>query len=192
MKDISILVLMVFQICLTGCTGQMFVLKPEGDRAIISTKDGIDFTAELLAVNEDVLYVNIISGNHTLGIAHDEILIGFELDNIRDIRIQGYRNNQWVAPWVVFQVIPPILLGIAASMETADAVAVWAVFSIPALISGTTLGFGGTKNPAFSNDFTPYKISELKKYVRYPMGLNEGQLNIIAESHGQSGYRVHQ
>lgn len=192
MKNSSILLLIVFQICWTGCTGQKFVLNTEGDRATISTQGGIDFTAELLAVNEDVLYVNVISGNHVLGITYDETLIGYEMDSIREIRILGYRNNRWIAPWVVFQLVPPILLGIAASSESAGGLAVWAVFSIPALISGTTMGLGGTKNPAISKEFTPDKISELKKYVRYPLGLNDGQLNKIAEYHGQSGYRVHQ
>lgn len=186
----SIVLLFLIHICWAGCTSQMFVLKPEGDQAKISLSGDIDIRAELLAVNDSILYVKIISGGEPIGVSPEESFIGFELDGVSHISVQGYTNKRWILPWVVFQVIPPILLGIAASTVSADGLAVWGITSIPAVVSGVTMGRGSSKNPVISNEFTPYKISELKKYTRYPLGLNDGQLRKIAESHGQQNYRV--
>lgn len=185
----NLLYLLLLFFCL-GCKSQMFVLSPAGDNAKIIMQNNTDIIAELLAVNDDVLFVNVISGNEALGISNEEIFIGLRFDEITEIVIQDYKNNDWVAPWIAFQVIPPFLLGYAASTVDVNFFAVWLTYSIPAVVSAVSLGIGGPKKPSFSNDFTSEKLSEIKKYVRYPLGLNDGQLKKVAEFHGQSEYRI--
>jgi hypothetical protein len=189
-KIVGIAILLIVQLCLAGCTGQMFVLNPEGDQAKITLSGDFDIMAELLAVNDSILYVNIIYGGKAIGVSPEESLVGLELDGVSQITVQGYTNKRWILPWVGLQVVPPILLGFAASSVSEDGLAVWGFFSIPAVISGIFMGRGSSKKPEISNTFTPEKISELKKYTRYPLGLNDGQLRKIAESHGQQNYRV--
>lgn len=189
---VPIILFCVIQVYWTGCTGQKVILNPEGDEAKISIRGDIDIVAELLAiVDESILYVNIISGREHLGVSSDETLIGLNLAGVTKIKVQGYTNKNWIVPWVVFQVVPPILLAIAAgSVNSGDALPVFGVFSIPAVISGALMGTGGVGNPNISGRFTFEKITELNKYTRYPLGLNTGQLNQIADSHGQQGYRI--
>lgn len=188
---LNITLLLLIQFCLTGCTGQMFVLKPEGDRAKISANNKINIEAKLLAVNDSLLYVNIISGRKSLGVSQSETLIGLDLNGIENIRIRGYTNRNWILPWLALQVLPPIFFAIVASnADSGDEIAILGVTSIPAIVSGVTMSMGTPKDPTITNEFTAQKISELNKYTRYPLGLNEGQLMKIAESYGQQGYRI--
>jgi len=87
--------------------------------------------------------------------------------------------------------MPPILLGIAASHEGAEnPLRGVLIFEFPAVASGLLLAFSSPDPPNIEGQFTAEKIEELKKYTRFPLGLNKGQLLQLAKLQGQQKIRI--
>jgi len=175
-----------------GCVGEQFMLKPEGDEATITLKQGQVFEGRLLAINteERALYTELTSGGEKIGVNEGEKIVGLPLDSLQSVTIQHYVNKSWVFPWVFSQVIPPILLGIAASREGASGGGVFLVSLIPAFASGLILVFSEPDPPQIQSEFSSDKIENLNLYTRFPLGLNPDQLHRIASLHGQKAVRI--
>lgn len=176
-----------------GCTGSLFTIAPEGDYAEISLMQNPPFTAELLAIDSlnNLLYVklkNQDSQKENLGINY---IVGIHMDIIQSITIQGYKNKEWVLPWVTLQVVPTILLGIAAAqVESTKAGKVVIGFGIPTSISGLLLASSSPKVPKIASGFTSSTFKEFNKYTRFPLGLNSGQLQQLLQANNQEDLRI--
>jgi hypothetical protein len=177
----------------SACGSSRLQVSLEGENARIALTDDSKVEAELIAVTDSVLLVNITKGEALLGLNENERMVGIPWDHIIVIEVQGFANRDWLFPWFTMQVLPPILFGIAATrygIGGSEVIQIIFVTGIPAILSGASIGGGGTRNPVFKNLDDVGLRDALKPYSRYPTGLNPDQVNRIAEHIGQKGWRV--
>ena len=125
---------------------------------------------ELLFINDDTLYT----------LKDNSKIIHFNIKDINVITVNGYSDRSWIIGVAAFQVVPAIVMGLAASTINGKegGGAITAIFLIPAVIE---ILFFETSTPKSPELKQPDKnnISVLRKYARYPQELTREQINFI-------------
>lgn len=182
----------LYLVILGGCTGEMFVLKPDGDRADFTLADSTRFTAELITIDKELLYVRLESGWDALQVPQKEKIVGFPTRSVKEVHVQGYSNRNWVTPWIALEVVPTIVLSITAGVYYDIGYALEGLFILGAVtgLNGLLLSQGTPPPPRYNNLQMQSNVSELKKYARFPQGLTPEQMDRLAATYGQNGYRI--
>ena len=105
--------------------------------------------------------------------------------SIASIEVSGFRNDNWWIGVVLFQVLPAIGLGVAASSAHADAAAVVGVALIPAVLTSVLYAASGLPTPEFRDPITAEALMELRKYARFAGTLTEAQTEELLRAHGR-------
>ena len=177
-------------VSLMGCTPQKELLKPTGDTATVYMRDNPRFVGELLAVNDRTLYFYVESGLPGSQVPSQERIIGVHVDALNSIKIEGYSNRKWIPALIAFEVIPTVLLDIAAASEDAAAGGFMLVFSIPTAINAAIFAASTPKTPGIEARISSRELEELRKYARFPQGLTPAQLDLLLLVNGQSEMRI--
>jgi hypothetical protein len=132
-------------------------------------------------VAEDSILMIIKSGQNNIS---GEIY-NFPKDNIQYIKIEDYVNYKWQGAIFAYEVVPILLLFVAASAADAESPGSLAILFVPALLN--FLGFAASTPdpPGVVDPFQSEQLFELKKYSRFPQGLNDGQLKSLLSIHNQ-------
>jgi hypothetical protein len=101
------------------------------------------------------------------------------LNNIKSIEIEGYADMSWVGGVIVLQVIPAILLNIAAISVDEDNFPATLTFFLPALLTTVFFDESTPPKPSFKMPFTPQMKEDLKVYTRFPQYLTDEQYKLF-------------
>lgn len=176
---------------LSGCTGSMFVLTPHGERARIVLSNEVVLKAELLCLQEDALVVVVSSGGEALSLGEKEKIVGLPFSRIHAVSIEGYSNRRWVVPWIAFEVVPSLLLTVAAaSVEGTNVMQGGMILGAFAALNGLVLYVSTPKPPEVTEFDQPEGLERLNLYTRFPQGLTPAELQQIMEKYDQQRYRV--
>ena len=167
-------VLIIIFITIIACIPETRNLVPTGDTAEIKTKGNKLYTGELLMVDEEAIVMQIKSGQKD----RTEGIYKFPRKNIQHIKIEDYVNYKWQGAIFGFEVLPIVLLFIAASAADAEPGGL-AILFIPVLINYAIFAASTPSPPGVEDPFQTEQLVELRKYSRYPQGLNEEQLKFL-------------
>ncbi len=178
-------VLIIIFITMIACIPETRNLVPTGDIAEIKTKGNKLYTGELLMVDEEAIIMQIKSGqkNRTEGIYK------FPRDEIQYIKIEDYVNNKWQGAILGFEVLPIVLLFVAASAADAEPGGL-AILFVPVLINYAIFAASTPSPPGVEDPFPTEQLVDLRKYSRFPQGLNEKQLKSFLSIHNQDKIKV--
>lgn len=168
----------------TACASQNTLsVKATGDTAeIVMMRNNAKFIVELLAVQDNSLLFNHSTSN--------EKIVSANLDDLQRITIKGYTNRKWIIPLVLFEVVPAVLLGVAASQAGVDNPGgVFLISLIPAMINYFVFEISTPNQPKFNNPFSTSDLRTLKKYARFPQGLTPDQLDQLLRINNQTRIR---
>ena len=175
---------------ITLCAAQNQLLKPGGDTATILMLDQREFVGEVLAVSDTTIYFNIESGLPDVQVPTVGRIIGVHVNALAFIEIKGYSNRQWIPALIAFEVIPTLLLGLAAASVDAEASEIMLIVSIPTVINLAIFAASTPAPPRFERPFTPEKLEELRKFARFAQGLTDAQLEQLLFVNKQSKVRL--
>ena len=163
-----------------ACIPETRNLAPTGDTAEIKTNGNKIYTGELLLINEDEILLQINSGsiNLTAGI------YTIPIDNIQYIKIEDYINYKWQGAIFGFEVVPILLLIIAAASADAEPAGL-GLLLVPVLLNYVIFAASTPAPPGVENPFQSEQLIELRKYARFPQGLTEDQLKSFLSIHNQ-------
>ena len=85
---------------------------------------------------------------------------------------------------------PIVLLFIAAAAADVESPAGIAILFIPVLINYAIFAASTPAPPGAQDPFSAQKLAELRKYARYPQGLNQNQLNSFLSINNQDKIKV--
>ena len=183
----------LYLVILGGCTGEMFVLKPDGDRADIMLDDSTHITAELITVDEERIFLRLESGWDALQVPEEEKIVGLPTRSVAQVEILGYSNKNWVTPWVALEVVPAVLLSVTVGVYNnsfEDALKGMLILGGIAGLNGLILSVSTPTPPRYANLQMRVHVDELKKYARFPQGLTPEQMSRFAATYGQERYRM--
>jgi hypothetical protein len=178
MKKVFALIFnIVLLIVLSSCSSGKYVVSEKGDIAEVTRKDDYKFVSEIICIQDTAIIFASIPVNPL-----DYPQLFFEpIEEMKSITIQGYDGSGWVGSVLIFQVLPAALMfGAAASYsdEGSGALAVGLVCAIPASEGET---------PQWTDKLPISEIDNLKKYSRYPEGLNQEVLSNLLKKYNQTG-----
>lgn len=172
----------IILILIVGCSSGNYVVSEKGDTAELVRKDGYSIECELVSIQDTAIIFSSLHQNKQIS----STLYYEPLINIKSIKVKGYSGSGWLAPILIFQVLPAGLLTGAALSLDSDNSAVVAVFIIPIL--SALLFSGSDEDSPQWNDTQPIEnLQDLKKYCHYPFGLTERLLSELLNKHSQSG-----
>ena len=169
-----------------SCAPKMATLQPTGDIAQIKIDTEEIITGQLLTIDIHDIYLQVDRGIQNSELVSKGLIYNISTDCIESITIEGYTNDNWIAPLILLEVIPIGLLGAAAaSVEDVDPIRVIAVLSMPAFLNYLFLK-NAHSAPKVAAPFTELNMSELKKYARFPQGLTPTQLTTLLATINQA------
>ncbi|MCH7573893.1 MAG: hypothetical protein IIA59_02095 [Candidatus Marinimicrobia bacterium] len=177
-------------VAMMPCAAQTQLLKSGGDTATIFMLDQSGMVGEVLAIGDNTIYFDIKSGLPDAQMPLGGIIIGVHVNDLDFIEIKGYSNRKWIPMLIAFEVVPTLLLGIAAASVNAEVLPIMAIFSIPTVINLAILAASTPASPRFERPFTPEKLEELRKYARFAQGLTAAQLEQLLFVNKQSEVRL--
>ena len=183
-------------ICIIGlitfmsCASQTLLLNPTGDTASVTLLNQTVHIGELLAINDTTIYIKIISNDYisTTTTAINPRIASISIGSIKSIEIKGYSNTQWKTGLILFEVIPSILMGIAAHSYSDDnnPFLIAGVLSIPTLLNLALFKYSTPEPPRLDHPIESTHLEKLKKYARFPQGLSMPQLKQLLSINKQS------
>jgi len=180
-----ILLIIFIVIISLACSASFRQLKPYGDKATMRVNSNIR-SFELLAIDQTGLLVISPDDHYERTTSSPAKIYRIPKEQISDIKIEGYSNKNWILPVIIFQVIPAILLIIAASSAGAEmSAAGYAILLGPPALTLILFSSSTPADPAYHNPLDAQKLKDLKKYTRYPQGLSEKQLSFLLRAHDQ-------
>jgi hypothetical protein len=165
-----------------SCIPQIRNLKPTGDTAEIKTKSNRIYTGELLTVTEDSVLAFIKSGQKDIS----GVVYNFPKDNIQYIKIEDYINYKWQGAILGFEVVPILLLFVAATAAEVDSPGGLAILFVPVLLNYIGFAASTPDPPGVVDPFQSEQLVALRKYSRFPQGLNDRQLKSILSTINQA------
>ena len=106
---------------------------------------------ELLAVTDTSFL--LVAGGRVVEADRQEVL---------SVKVEGYENRDWAPNLLLFEVLPAILLGVAAASVDADPLPVVIVFSIPTLLNLMFFEGGGEAPPKWRDVWIPIQPEEIR------------------------------
>jgi len=149
---------------LLSCSTTGRGLRPEGDIVQVRLSSGEVCTGELLLVRDSTV---VLRGREARTLSFGEV---------RDVTVRGYQNHIWQPMVLLFEVAPAIVLGMVASGGYADAWGVAAIALIPAVVNSIAFATSTPAPPWVEGPLTPALADSLRKYARFPLGLEEDRL----------------
>jgi hypothetical protein len=157
-----------------------------GDEATLVLKNENELECEIIYFTDTAI---VFTPGKTRDIVHRfqlKKLYYLKYENIISVSIAGFDGKGWGGNVLAFQIVPAGLLALAASMAGSDALSVFAISSIPAIITSFfLLGIEG-ETPEWNLINKSGDLEEMNKYARYPNGLNEGELLYLLDQSKQS------
>lgn len=185
MKNLKIFVCVVgLAAAVCSCASQMSSLSPTGDKAEITLTNGKTHTGELIAVTDSLLYLFFQPDPSKSASKRFKGLYGVETSNVQRIMIHGYSNKRWVAGVLLFEVVPTVLIAIAASAAGADPAGVLFLLSLPVAVNVAIFSASTPSAPEFEGKLVT--SLEIRKYARFPQGLNSNQLESLLQANRQT------
>ena len=187
MKKIFVLIFgFILLIVLNSCSSGKYIVSANGDKAEITRKDGYKFVSEIICIQDTAIIFAAIPVN-PLDLPH----LFFEpIEEIKSITIQGYDGSGWGGSVLLFQVVPAALMfGAAASYSEggSGALAVGLVCAIPAAITALLFAGSEVETPQWRDELPISELDNLKKYSRYPEGMNQEVLSNLLKKYNQTG-----
>jgi len=186
MKKLLVLILIgISSLLLHSCSTVNLTPKPSGDMAIIKTKTGKTYEGEFLFTKENNIYLFLKKSLDKNRSSPSKIIAKASISEIKSFKIEGYSNKKWIKSVLLFEVIPAVLLTIAASsVDSENFGSALAIFSLPAIIT-TSLYLISSPSPLHLTEREVlYKLKEFSKYARFPQGLNDDQLDSFMKIYG--------
>ena len=185
MKKLLVLILIgILSFLLQSCSPVNLTPKPSGDIATIKMKTGKIHEGEFLFTKENNIYLFLEKSLDDKRFSTSKIIAKANISEITSFKIEGYSNKKWILPVVLFEVIPALLLTIAASSAEANSGAVLAISSLPAIITTSLYLISTPSPPHLTEREMLYKLKEFSKYARFPQGLNDDQLDSFMKIYG--------
>ncbi len=172
---------------LFNCSSPNYLVSEKGDKAEVELKDGKDFSGEIVSISDtSIIFATANENSNT-----NPILFYSLIKDIKHIAIQGYSGSGWIAPVLIFQVLPAVLLAIASSIEGSNGVGVGVIFAIPAAI--TSLIFATTEGvtPQWDDSMPLDDIQNLKIYSRYRLGLSRTRMEFLLKMYKQKQIKIY-
>lgn len=169
---------------LNSCGSGKYTVSPNGDTVDIKLKSGTTFTGEMIFISDTAIVFASIPGA-----SNEKPILFYSLNNeIKSISVQGFEGSGWVAPVLLFQALPAILLAATAASyaeKGEGVIMVGLIMAVPAII--TSILFASTEGdiPQWNDDSNTGDIQSLKIYSRYPEGLNKEDLAALLEKYKQ-------
>ena len=183
---LSAIFLMVIAIMQPACGPSSSIVTMTGESVTVQLHGGIREEAELLAVEDSAILCLVHDRSLEAGSAAGAgVVKRMPARSIASIEVSGFRNDNWWIGVVLFQVLPAIGLGVAASSADAESGAVVAVALIPAVFTTILYAASGLPTPAFRDPITSQSLVELRKYARFAGTLTEAQTEELLRAHNR-------
>ena len=180
----SAIFLLVFAILQPACGSFGSIVTMTGESVTVQLQGGGREEAELLAVEDSAILCLVHDRSPGAGSAAGAgVVKRIPAQSIAAIEVSGFRNDHWWIGVVLFQVLPAIGLGAAASSADADAAAVVGVALIPAVRTTVLYAATGLPTPEFRDPITAEALMELRKYARFAGTLTEAQTDELLRAH---------
>ena len=181
-------VLLICSIHFISCYPNNRDFRPNGDVVEINTVNDNTYTGELLTVDDGSMLLLIESGEISSRKEKYQVpkIYRFPKDKIQYLEVENYINKGWQGSILTYEVLPVVLLIIAASAANADSPEVVAVLLLPALINYGIFAAATEDPPGVVAPFETDKFIALRKYSRFPQGLTDRQLNALLSIHNQN------
>ncbi len=186
MKNLLLLLsCFILSILLFNCSSPKYTVSAIGDKAKVELKDGSEFSGEIVLICDTSIIFSVASEDPETA----PVLIYTLNKDIKHISVQGYSGSEWIAPVLIFQVLPAVLLAIAAGSEGMNGVGIGVIFALPAAI--TTLIFASTegKTPQWDDSMPQNGIKNLRIFSRYPLYLSRNQMELLLKMYNQKQIR---
>ncbi len=173
---LSAIFLMVIAILQPACGPSGSIVTMTGESVTVQLHGGNREEAELLAVEDSAILCLVHDRSlEARSAAGAGVVKRIPARSIAAIEVSGFRNDNWWIGVVLFQVLPSIGLGVAASSADADAGVVVGVALIPAFFTTVLFAASGLPTPEFRDPITSQSLDELRKYARFGGTLTEAQ-----------------
>lgn len=187
MKKLILTLCGFFQLLIfISCSSGKYVVSANGDKAEVTRIDGYKFVGEIICIQDTAIIFATLPVNPL-----DFPQLFFEpIEEMRSITIQGYDGSGWGGSVLIFQVLPAALMfGAAASYSEggSGALAVGLVCAIPAAITTLLFATSEGETPQWTDKLPISEIDNLKKYSRYPEGMNQEVLSNLLKKYNQKG-----
>jgi hypothetical protein len=161
---------------LYGCSSSQYTVSSRGDEALIYLKDNSELKCELVSLQDSVLIISPASEKTFNYLTLPSGYYFLKLEDIDSVSVHGYNSGGWTTAVIMFQVLPAGLLTIAASSADAEVFGVFAIASIPAIV--TTLFFLGSEQeaPGVKNKTGFGDLEKIRIYCRYPRKLEKHEM----------------
>lgn len=185
-KLIIIIPFFVFLFNLAGCSLGGYSISPYGDKADIQFKDGGELKCELILISDSSV---------VFGLSQKYSDVTSELfyspkNEIRSIKVNGYSDEGWVVPVLVFQGVPAVLLAVAAgSAGNPNGALIGLATAIPAIVTALIFALSAGNTPEWNYDSPKDDINDLKIYCRYPAGLSNEELKRLLKGYNQENIK---
>lgn len=183
MKKVFALVFnLVLLIVLSSCSSGKYVVSVRGDIAEITCKDDYKFVSEIISIHDTAIIFSTLSENYR----ETQQLFYEPIENIKSITIRGYDGSGWLTSVLLFQVVPAALFTAAAVSLDSENSVVGISFIIPAI---TAMLFATSEGdtPQWNNELPVSELENLKKFSRYPEGMNQELLSNLLKKYNQTG-----
>lgn len=170
-----------------SCAPKIRYLSPMGDNIEIHLADNNLIRGELLMVSDSEIFV--VVAPHLICTPENAVyeLHIVPVHQIQKLTIKGYSNREWRANIVIFELIPAILLGLAAaSADLENPMAVTGMASIPTLFSFALLAGGTPPEPGADYPITNDQLNGIRKYAHFPYELEINELERYLSLHNFS------
>ena len=181
---LSAIVLLVIAIMQPACGPSGSIVTMTGESVTVQLHGGIREEAELLAVEDSAILCLVHDRSlEARSAAGAGVVKRIPAQSIAAIEVSGFRNDNWWIGVVLFQVLPAIGLGVAASSADAESGAIVAVALIPAVFTTILYAASGLPTPEFRDPITSQSLVELRKYARFGGTLTEAQTEELLRVH---------
>lgn len=179
MKTVNIFILLSLIVLFSRCASSNYTVQDKGDTAIIKIEDSTNNAAS--EFNNIEVELAIITDTSIVAIQYHKRyaseqqvgeVIEISFNSIKNIEIMGYSNSGWVLPVILFQVVPAILITIAAMSSSEDNAFIIAPLLIPAALTTILFATSDEETPSFMGKNLFEEKDKLKAYARYPNGLS--------------------
>jgi hypothetical protein len=182
----SAIFLLVFAILQPACGSFGSIVTMTGESVTVQLHGGSREEAELLAVEDSAILCLVHDRSPGAGSAAGAgVVKRIPVQSIAAIEVSGFRNDNWWIGVALFQVLPAIGLGVAASSADADAAAIVGVALIPAVLTTVLYAASGLPTPEFRDPISAEALMELRKYARFAGTLTEAQTEELLRVHGR-------
>ncbi len=159
-----------------GCA-PMHTLHYTGDEVTVRYA-GNAIECELLAVTDSLVYVVPAAKSGRSGV------YGLRVDAIGNIDVHGYSNSLWLGAYLYGMVLPTAIIAPGAMNPDLIPEVRYSLMAYTAA-TGALLILGTSGNPKIEAPLNAQRLSDLRRYARYPYEISAEQLTLLLRSYRQ-------